>query len=294
MTNHDGKQQSFFDKLRAKYRMVILNEDTYEEKASFHLSRLNILVIISSIIVLAFFLITAVIIFTPVKQYIPGYGNLHSHRELVQLKLKTDSLADVVAKRDSWITNIKNVFQGKIDTSVKKEASQPFLYDTVKLDKIPPEDKALRKEIENSDQHSPKFSREKTPKAPEKPAQMLFFPPVKGYVTNQFNRKTNHIGVDVVAPEDETVKAALDGHVIMASWTLETGNVIAIQHPNDLVTFYKHNAVLLKKVGTFVNAGEAIAIIGSSGELSTGPHLHFELWQNGVALDPQHFIVFQD
>jgi murein DD-endopeptidase MepM/ murein hydrolase activator NlpD len=293
MTQHGGQRNSFLDKLRAQYKMVILNEETYEEKASFNLTRLNVLVIISSVVVVLVFLITSLIILTPIKQYIPGYGDIQSKQELVNLRLKTDSLANVVAKRDSWINNIQNVFEGKIDTSVSKNTNEPFLYDTVKLDKIPPEDKALRQDIERSDEFSPASAKASTSKS-EPAAGKLFFPPVKGYVTNQFNRQTNHIGVDIVAPADETVKAALEGHVIMASWTLETGHVIGIQHANNLISFYKHNAVLLKKVGNFVEAGEPIAIIGSSGELSTGPHLHFELWQNGVPVDPQNFIVFQD
>lgn len=293
MSHHGGKRTSFLDKLRAQYRMVILNDETYEEKASFNLSRLNLVVIISSVVVVLVFLITSLIILTPIKQYIPGYGDIQSKQELVELRLKTDSLANVVAKRDSWISNIQKVFKGKIDTSVSKNTNEPFLYDTVKLDKIPPEDKALRQDIERSDQFKPQFAKEKSTQSAS-PSSILFFPPVKGYVTNQFNMQTNHLGVDIVAPEDETVKAALEGHVIMASWTLETGHVIGIQHTNNLVTFYKHNSALLKKVGTFVEGGEAIAIIGSSGELSTGPHLHFELWQNGVPVDPQNFIVFQD
>lgn len=293
MNNPGDKRKSLADKLRAKYRMVILNEETYEEKASFYLSRLNVLVIISSLVVVLFFLIFSIIVFTPVKEYIPGYGDLETHHKLVRLRLKADSLANVVAQRDSWIANIQNVFKGKVDTAAEKKSSKSYLYDTVKLDKIPPEDRALRNEIEKSDNYSPRVTGS-SPKRIEEAASLHFFPPVKGYVTNQFNRETDHLGVDVVAPKDETVKATLSGHVIIASWTLETGYVIGIQHANNLLSLYKHNSVLLKKVGTFVEAGKAIAIIGSSGELSTGPHLHFELWQNGVPVDPQNFIVFQD
>ena len=122
--------------------------------------------------------------------------------------------------------------------------------------------------------------------------KLHFFTPVRGMVTNSFNPSNNHFGTDIVAGPNEVVKATLAGTVIMATWTLETGYVIEIQHDNNLISVYKHNAELLQKVGLRVKAGDAIAIIGNSGELTTGPHLHFELWQNGVALNPENFIVF--
>jgi murein DD-endopeptidase MepM/ murein hydrolase activator NlpD len=123
-------------------------------------------------------------------------------------------------------------------------------------------------------------------------SQINFFPPLKGYVTAGFSSSEEHYGIDVVAPQDEPIKTILDGHVMLASWTLETGYVIGIQHDHNLVSFYKHNSVLLKKTGNFVKAGDAIAMQGSSGELTTGPHLHFELWHDGVALNPEDYIIF--
>ena len=123
-------------------------------------------------------------------------------------------------------------------------------------------------------------------------SQIHFFPPVKGLVTNSFNSLADHYGTDIVAASNEVVKATLEGTVIMATWTLETGWVIQIQHKNNLISIYKHNAELLKRVGDFVEVGEAIAIIGNSGELTTGPHLHFELWYLGIPLDPEDYISF--
>ncbi len=121
---------------------------------------------------------------------------------------------------------------------------------------------------------------------------MNFFTPIKGIVTNHFDASKQHFGVDLAAPRNEAVKAAYDGVVFFSEWTAETGNVLAIQHPANVITVYKHNSVLLRKQGAFVRAGETISIIGNSGELSTGPHLHFEIWINGTAVDPEKFMSF--
>ncbi len=132
----------------------------------------------------------------------------------------------------------------------------------------------------------------RAPEAGSSPKSYYFFPPLKGYVTNEFEPRSDHFGIDVVAPENEPVKAVMDGVVIFSQWTSETGYVIGLQHGNNLLTLYKHNSVLLKKEGNFVKAGDAIAIIGNSGEQTTGPHLHFELWYNGQPINPRDYIVF--
>jgi murein DD-endopeptidase MepM/ murein hydrolase activator NlpD len=124
-------------------------------------------------------------------------------------------------------------------------------------------------------------------------AGIFFFPPLRGIVTSTFDMKLDHFGVDVVAQANAAVKACLAGTVTLSSWTTDAGHVLQVQHPNDLISIYKHNSVLLKKVGDKVKAGEAIAIVGDSGELTSGPHLHFELWLDGTPVDPQAFMVFQ-
>ena len=123
--------------------------------------------------------------------------------------------------------------------------------------------------------------------------QMYFTPPVSGSISLQFDPETDHIGVDIIAPKNTPIKAALDGWIIASDWTLETGNTIAIQHTNNIVSFYKHNSALLKKTGDYVRAGEAIAIIGNTGELTDGPHLHFELWHRGKPVNPEDFVNFR-
>jgi murein DD-endopeptidase MepM/ murein hydrolase activator NlpD len=163
-------------------------------------------------------------------------------------------------------------------------------YDTIHSLKKSSQDSMLRKEIESQDRYT--LGVKDNSSFANNASGFLFFPPAKGTVTNRFDPVTKHYGIDIVANANEAVKSTLDGTVLIANFTSETGYVIGIQHSNNLLSFYKHNSSLLKKPGDFVKAGEVIAIIGNSGELSSGPHLHFELWYNGIALDPRKYISF--
>jgi murein DD-endopeptidase MepM/ murein hydrolase activator NlpD len=205
--------------------------------------------------------------------------------------MRSDSLNMVVRQQNVWLQNVRNVLQGNIDTSALHSSRPPVQYDTINLAQVPKEDLKLREEIEKEQNFSLTFS-ENQKSGEIALSQLNFFPPVKGYITSEFNPREDHYGIDVVAPEDEPIKNVLDGNVVLATWTLETGYVIGIQHKNNLFSFYKHNSVLLKKVGNFVKAGDAVAVIGSSGELTTGPHLHFELWHEGIPVNPEDYIVF--
>ena len=285
------KKRKFKEKLTNKYRLVILNDETFEERASFRLSRFNVYVISSTLVIVLVAFMFAIIIFTPLKEYIPGYGDVNLRKNLVALKLKSDSLGAIATQQEMWIMNIKNILEGNLDTSSVSLEVKDIQYDTIRLDRIPAEDARLRQEIEQEENYALIFNEELNGKNVSL-TNLSLFPPVKGYITSGFNADEDHYGIDVVAPDKEPVKAILDGTVIVASWTLETGYVIGIQHEYNLVSFYKHNSVLLKKVGNFVKAGDAIAIIGSSGELTTGPHLHFEVWLNGIPVDPEDYIVF--
>ena len=151
------------------------------------------------------------------------------------------------------------------------------------------EDSLLRDYVEREDSYSLKAT---SASSSSSESRLYYFTPLKGTVTNTFNQAEAHFGVDIVAPKNEAIKAALDGTVIFADWTVETGYVIQLQHKNNITSIYKHNSVLLKEVGQRVKAGEAIAIIGNTGKLSSGPHLHFELWKEGKAIDPMQFINF--
>ncbi|NNC95462.1 MAG: M23 family metallopeptidase [Chitinophagales bacterium] len=295
MSSTVNKKQSFFQKLKNKYRLVILNDETFEEQAAFRLSRLNLYLTISTLFVLLVLLTASTIIFTPLKYYIPGYGDLNIRKQLVDLQLRTDSLATASYQRDQWVGNVAAILRGDLDTSALDQEAAPLEtkeYDTINLDKIPKEDIDLRNEIENEKRTSVSIDRPIQKKKTQYLADLHFYAPVEGFVTSGLEMKRDHFGVDIVAPSNTPVKAVLDGSVISASWTVETGYVISIQHENDLISMYKHNSGLLKKVGNFVKAGDVIAIIGNSGELSDGPHLHFELWHKGVPVNPQDYIKF--
>lgn len=285
------QKKRFLDKLRNRYRLVILDDQTFEEKASFRLTRFNVYVLFSTVLVLTVVAVFSLVVFTPLKEYIPGYGDVHLRKDIVEMSFRSDSLQRVVQQQDMWINNIRNVLEGKLDTGTITSNGQSAYYDTINLERVPEEDLRLREEIEREQSYSLSFSGLQK-KGQVTLTQLNFFPPLTGYITSGFNPQEDHFGIDVVAGSDVPIKNVMDGYVIMANWTLETGYVIGIQHEYNLVSFYKHNSVLLKKTGNFVKAGDAIAIIGSSGEQTTGPHLHFELWHEGSPVNPEDYIVF--
>jgi len=278
------------DYLTSRYRLVVMNDDTFEEQYSFKLSRINLYILLSIILVILNIIIVSAIVFTPIKEYIPGYADVNLRRNLTMLKLKVDSMDVELQQKDLYVSNIRNIIAGKVDTGVTFIDSIPANFE-IEHNKISQEDSLLRAEMESEDNFrilftGTEFAKQKTIE------DYYFFPAIKGFITSDFDVSTGHYGIDVVAPENESIKSTLDGIVIQSSWTLDSGYVIAIQHESNLVSFYKHNSVLLKKVGTFVHAGDVIAIIGSSGEMTTGPHLHFELWHRGTPLNPSDYIVF--
>ena len=288
MAEEKGKT-GFFSGWRSRYKLVFLNEDTFEERASFHLRPFSIFIITGITVILLIVFTTLLIAFTGLREYIPGYSDVKMKRQLFTLMQRSDSMQLALNARDLYIDNIRNIVNGNLkDEASEKKSSQGAKFDTVQTLKKSREDSLLRREIETSDQYSLK----KNPASSSGISSFLFFPPVKGMVTNRFNANARHLGIDIAGQPNESVKATLEGTVILSNFTSETGWVIGIQHPNNLFSFYKHNSALLKKTGDFVKAGEVIAIIGNSGELSTGPHLHFELWYNGGAIDPQKYIAF--
>jgi murein DD-endopeptidase MepM/ murein hydrolase activator NlpD len=192
--------------------------------------------------------------------------------------------------RDRYLMNLRNVINGDAGSDSSTEnASALVRYDTIQFPQPSQADSLIRQEIESQDRFtlSPSGSVQASSLS-----NFYFFTPVKGTVTNVFNSKTKHYGIDIVASPNEVIKSTLDGTVVMADWTSETGYVIAVQHSNNLFSIYKHNSALLKNTGDYVKAGEVVAIIGNSGELTTGPHLHFELWYNGSPVNPVDYMTF--
>ena len=287
----EKKKISFWSRLRNRYRLVVMNDDTFEEKFSLKLTPLNIFVAAGLISITLITLTVSLVAFTPLREYIPGYGaELKTRKELVNLALKVDSLQYELALLTSYRENIKNIMGGNMHADSTQNSAQKISAPSKEASMPSKEDSMFRSEIEAKDKYSLTFSENKTEKGSI--SSFFFFTPVKGMVTASFNAAQEHYGVDIAAKENEPIKAALDGTVLFAGWTPETGYTIEIQHSNNLVSAYKHNSVLLKKAGQYVKAGEAVAVIGNSGEQTSGPHLHFELWYNGTAIDPQEYMVF--
>lgn len=288
------KKSKILQRLRNKYRLVIIDDDSLEEKISFRLSRMNVFVGIGLVCILLIIITTFIIAFTPLREYIPGYGSYKSDRLLRELVLKSDSLEQNLEDKDLYIQNIKNIMEGKemADSFPVKTDSSSADYSNIVFTKSK-EDSLLRIEMEQQDRYNLMATSESDASSVSSILNVFFFTPLKGIITSNYDPSTDHYGIDIVAEKDAAIKAALDGTVIFSGWTLKTGNTIAIQHTDNLVSVYKHNSALLKKEGDFVKAGEAIAIIGESGELTTGPHLHFELWYDGNAINPKDYMVFQ-
>jgi len=278
-----------FQRLKHKYRLVILNEDTFEEKMSLRLSQLNVFVVVGVSSLVLILMVILLIAFTPLKEFIPGYANVNVRKQGVENFLKSDSIQVVLAENNLYIDNIKHIIQGEpIEFDDKTFIDSTVNYKDIKNEPVE-EDSVLRNMIETEEKYH-LFS--KAGSAPGNISSFIFLQPLKGTVTNRFNMKKQHFGIDVVAPKNEAIKATLDGTVIFAEWTVETGYVIQLQHADNIVSIYKHNSVLHKNVGDHVKAGEVVAIVGNSGELSTGPHLHFELWYNGIPINPEDYMMF--
>lgn len=282
-------KKSFWKKFRHKYRLSIYRDETFEEVLNLRLTKLNVLAIVSLGVLIFLSIVISIIAYTPVRELIPGYPDEPTVRNIYLNNFRLDSLELEIAKRDAYFENLRKVIGGEkpedmghvSDVAVSKANIdlKQSTDDSVLTSMMGPQDPFSLSIIENR-RTRPAFY------------NVLFFAPVKGIITNSFNSLSDHYGVDIVAGTNDAVKSTLPGTVIMAGWTLETGYVIEIQHADNILSIYKHNAELLKRVGDHVRAGEPIAIVGNSGELTTGPHLHFELWYNGTPINPEEYISF--
>ena len=289
MSDQQEQKKKFLQRLRHRYRLVVMNDDTFEENLSIRLTPLGLVILLGSVTIVMVMLVTSLIAFTPIREYIPGYADVGMRRELIKMAVHSDSLEQTLTEQNMFNSNITSVLQGKTkpDTT-KNRPNKNKEYEKLSLNPSQKE-AALRQSIESQDKYSLAYGSESNKSGI---SNFFFFTPIKGIVSEQFKSKDQHYGIDIVGPENEPVKATLDGTVVLATWSLETGYTISVQHSNNLISVYKHNSVLLKKVGDYVKSGEPIAIIGNSGEQTTGPHLHFELWYNGSAIDPQGYMVF--
>lgn len=286
----DGnKKQSFWKRWRFKYRFVVLNSETFEERLAFNMSRLNVFLLTCVSLTLLIGGTTLIIAFSPLREYIPGYTSTNIRRQMVNLNQLSDSLKIKLDSRERYLQNIRNIIEGvPVDTTDFYLPEKTSVQNDGAVERVY-EDSMLRERIESEDRFNFFSSENSENSSIEK---LLFFKPVDGLVTQSFNADEEHYGVDVVSKENELIKSTLGGIVVFSSWTSETGNVIAIQHANNFISIYKHNSALLKQQGEGVEVGESIAIIGNSGKWSSGPHLHFELWHNNQAVNPENYILF--
>ena len=283
------KKKHIVNKLKHKYRLIIYNDNTFEEVWFMRLSRLNVFTIAGTALIFLIASVTVLIAFTPIREFIPGYPDGNMRRNIINNVYKLDSLENAIEIRDRYFASINRIIRGEVPLSFENAQDSMVRYQDISFTKSE-HDSILRQQIEEEELFN--LSVLTNPGKKTDFSTIHFFPPVKGIITNSFNPNENHFGTDIVAAANKVVVATLSGTVVLANWTLETGYVIQIQHDNNLISIYKHNSELLKKAGNHVSAGEAIAIIGNSGELTSGPHLHFELWHNGTPINHEDFISF--
>ena len=275
---------------RDKYKFAIFNDTTFEEVWRVRLTQYNAFLLIAFLMLFIVGATSSLIAFTNIREFIPGYPDIIMRRNILMSAIRLDSLERELALRDKYFANLNAIISGKPPVEIIPPHDTTKNYGAIKFANSP-EDQALRSKVEKEEQ----FNLSLGPRINETTslASLHFFPPVKGIVSGKYDLRTKHFGTDIVTKPKSLVSAALDGTVIFTGWTMETGYVIEIQHINNLVSVYKHNSSLLKEAGDLVRAGEAISVVGDSGELYTsGPHLHFEMWYKGNPLDPEKHILF--
>ncbi|PZR23967.1 MAG: peptidase M23 [Flavobacterium psychrophilum] len=283
------KRQIIKKKLFTKNRLVILNEDTFEELFSLKLNLMNVFVAVTSISIVMIALTTYIIAFTPLREYIPGYASTKLKREATENAIKSDSLQKVIEENKTYLASIKKVLTGDLDhTKLSRDSIQPAEQkDLSNVDPGPSEaDKKLRNQVALEDKYN--LFEQAKPKV-----SLVLFPPVKGHITDPYSSKNKHFAVDIALAKDTPIKSVAAGTVILADWTPTNGNVIVVRHNDGIISVYKHAALLTKEQGDIVKSGEVIAMAGSTGSQSTGVHLHFELWKDGYPINPTQFIDFE-
>ncbi len=283
-------------KLNRRYDFLMRHDESKKEILGFKLNLLNLVLVIIGIALLLIIITTFIIAFTPLREYIPGYTDTNLNREVYLLSLRADSLEKEMQKKDVYFDNIKKIVEG-YDFAADSALASLSIYeplpkgvtDTITLKKSV-QDSILRAEYEAQNQYN-LFGDDYLP--PAKPSSLVknFFVPLNGTILNAFNAEKGHLGVDISSDRDQVINATLEGTVVFSTWSINNGYCIGIQHSDGYFSVYKHNATLLKKEGDYVKAGEAIAILGKSGESEEYEHLHFELWHNGIAVNPADYMT---
>ncbi|MDR0540686.1 MAG: M23 family metallopeptidase [Dysgonamonadaceae bacterium] len=280
------KRSAFWERVRFKYKLLFLNENTLEEVFSLRLSQWSGFWVLLAFTALLVTSTSIVIINTPIRNYLPGYMDSEIRQEMIANALKTDSLEQVVRLQSQYLENTRAILKGE---SPLAEVLQPDTV-SVKVDSME-KSKELEEFVRNYEEEE-RYNLNVLTSSTSLPSGLLFYRPVQGVISSKFHPNEKHYGVDITAPPKSSVLATMKGAVVFSGFDANGGYIIQIQHDNGFLSVYKHNALLLKKQGEDVNAGEAIAIVGNTGNLSNGTHLHFELWHNGKSVNPEEFIVF--
>ena len=289
MKNNSNIKDKIISKLLSKYRLVVLDEKTFEEQFFISLSRFN--VIVMSVLIISFFLVATFLLisYSPIKEYIPGYPSTQLRINSAKNALKLDSISQIMLRNMSQMNSLKKVFNDDLQNEgfdeIKSNQNINKINTKVEISKGK-DDSLLRDIVIKEDKYNFQITENNN-------ADYILFPPAKGEISEGYNFEQKHFGVDIVLSENHPVKAIYNGIVIFSEWSAETGYVIIIEHPDGITSVYKHNSSLNKGQGDIVKTGEVIATAGNTGEYSTGWHLHFELWINGYSMDPTNFIDFK-
>jgi len=275
MAESAGTKRKIWERLKDTYRISILDDENLEEIGSYNVSLLNFYIFISVIGMLLSLLVISFIVFTPVKRLIPGYGDISDNRKFIELSRKVEELEQELVASETYTQGLKNLLSGG-----------DLLNEGSAKDKNDDNQTTEKKRLTGSDIEDIKRARGLN--------YLRFITPVQGTVSAPYKPDVGHYGIDIVAPKNSPVKSIMDGVVISADWSAKSGNTLIIQHDKSIVSSYKHLSVMFVKTGDIVKTGEGIAIIGNSGELTTGPHLHFELWYEGRSVNPQNLINFNN
>ena len=283
------QDKGFLKNLLNHYKVVISNDHTFEEKLSFKASKIGVFVltlVYSSILIL---FTISVIFFTQLREFVPGYSSSDLLARTVYLTQKVDSLEQQITLNNAFYKSIKDVLSGNTEELISREdllVDSNLTTNSFVSISTNSEDSILRKYIEKED----KFNLTQNELIVE---NKMFFSPIKGDITQGFNFEENHFAIDISADIGTPVKSVLDGKILFSEWSVDTGHVIIIDHGENIISVYKHNSKSLKEQNDFVQAGEVIAYSGNQGSLSSGPHLHFELWKNGTPINPEPLLNFR-
>lgn len=290
MAKEEKKRRQFLQKLLNPYLVMIIDEETFEEQTQIRFSRLKMIFVGLLMIGVLGTLIFSTIAFTPLKEYIPGYDSSELRKKAVQNLFLTDSLITLYNQNIQYLNSVRKV----LSEDISFEESQLSVEQLENQNLAAPsftepilEDSLLRAFVSQQDKYNPLIS-------DKVEINSYLFPPALGPISQPFDLKESHFAVDIVVKENTPIKAIADGTVIFSEWTAETGYVIILEHSSGILSVYKHNASLTKKQGDSVLSGEVIATAGNTGELSTGFHLHFELWMDGYPMNPENFFNFSE